>query len=408
MRYWDGQQWTPYTDPAVIVSSAAAGPQDTTAEWSPLIAASTPSRTGYLPRPLQGLGWGGLVATLALGLASSGVSGGLTLVGLFGLVVAMVVLIRGSVGWARLHGRRAGIATMAVALLAMFTGGAIAAPPSPGSGTAVAPTSASTTTSTTMAGPVETTAPPTTTATTATTAPAGTGVGTVVVMASGVVLPNPHRTPGALNPRVTQASIQQTICVAGWADTVRPATNVTQAIKSAQLASGYGYHGDVNAGDYQEDHLIPLELGGAPASAANLWPQPSQTPTSAQGAGVLVGATSKDRLEDQLHTLVCAGQLTLASAQKAIASNWWTAYQRYATITPTAKPAPRPLASIPPKAPARTTPPALAPAPAPPPPAPPVLPGGGATAQCNDGTYSYAAHHQGACSHHGGVRVFYK
>jgi len=27
----------------------------------------------------------------------------------------------------------------------------------------------------------------------------------------------------------------------------------------------------------------------------------------------------------------------------------------------------------------------------------------GATARCNDGTYSYAVHHQGACSHHGGV-----
>jgi hypothetical protein len=34
--------------------------------------------------------------------------------------------------------------------------------------------------------------------------------------------------------------------------------------------------------------------------------------------------------------------------------------------------------------------------------------GGGATAKCNDGTFSYAAHHQGACSHHGGVAVFYK
>jgi hypothetical protein len=27
----------------------------------------------------------------------------------------------------------------------------------------------------------------------------------------------------------------------------------------------------------------------------------------------------------------------------------------------------------------------------------------GATARCTDGTYSYAVHHQGACSHHGGV-----
>jgi hypothetical protein len=35
-------------------------------------------------------------------------------------------------------------------------------------------------------------------------------------------------------------------------------------------------------------------------------------------------------------------------------------------------------------------------------------PGSGATAKCNDGTYSYAAHHQGACSHHGGVAIFYK
>ncbi|MFF9228500.1 MULTISPECIES: DUF3761 domain-containing protein [unclassified Streptomyces] len=32
----------------------------------------------------------------------------------------------------------------------------------------------------------------------------------------------------------------------------------------------------------------------------------------------------------------------------------------------------------------------------------------GATALCNDGTYSYAAHHQGACSHHGGVAVFFR
>lgn len=40
---------------------------------------------------------------------------------------------------------------------------------------------------------------------------------------------------------------------------------------------------------------------------------------------------------------------------------------------------------------------------------PPPTPGhpAGATALCNDGTYSYAANHQGACSHHGGVAVFY-
>jgi Protein of unknown function (DUF3761) len=42
----------------------------------------------------------------------------------------------------------------------------------------------------------------------------------------------------------------------------------------------------------------------------------------------------------------------------------------------------------------------------PPPPAANDAPPG-ATARCNDGTYSFAAHHQGACSHHGGVAVFF-
>jgi len=31
-------------------------------------------------------------------------------------------------------------------------------------------------------------------------------------------------------------------------------------------------------------------------------------------------------------------------------------------------------------------------------------PPAGASAQCNDGTYSFSRHHSGTCSHHGGVR----
>jgi len=33
---------------------------------------------------------------------------------------------------------------------------------------------------------------------------------------------------------------------------------------------------------------------------------------------------------------------------------------------------------------------------------------GDPTAQCNDGTYSYAVHHQGACSGHQGVKSWFK
>ncbi|MGV9565055.1 DUF3761 domain-containing protein [Streptomyces sp. NPDC003480] len=40
--------------------------------------------------------------------------------------------------------------------------------------------------------------------------------------------------------------------------------------------------------------------------------------------------------------------------------------------------------------------------------APAVDDHGGATALCNDGTLSYSQHHQGTCSHHHGVAVWYK
>ena len=41
------------------------------------------------------------------------------------------------------------------------------------------------------------------------------------------------------------------------------------------------------------------------------------------------GAHVKDRLENQLHKLVCNGTLTLQAAQRAIATDWIAAYQKY-------------------------------------------------------------------------------
>src|SRR5436190_23881636 len=78
-------------------------------------------------------------------------------------------------------------------------------------------------------------------------------------------LPDPSCQPGTYNPDVTQSTIDTTICVSGWTATVRPPSSYTTALKVKQIAE-YGYS-DTSTADYEEDHLVPLELGGAPKAA---------------------------------------------------------------------------------------------------------------------------------------------
>ncbi|HET7043722.1 MAG TPA: hypothetical protein VFI37_02630 [Gaiellaceae bacterium] len=111
---------------------------------------------------------------------------------------------------------------------------------------------------------------------------------------------DPVRTPGALNPDVTQATIRSTICVRGWTATVRPPSSYTDDLKLKQMAE-YGVGGSPSG--YQEDHLISLELGGSPSDPRNLWPQPRPW------------ADDVDQTENELNDRVCSGQLTLAEAQ---------------------------------------------------------------------------------------------
>ena len=114
------------------------------------------------------------------------------------------------------------------------------------------------------------------------------------------VLADPVRTPGVLNPDVTQATIGATICVKGWTRTVRPLTDYTNALKLRQMRA-YGETGSPSG--YQEDHLVSLELGGHPTDPRNLWPEPY--PRAAQ----------VDVIENELNDQVCSGSLTLAEAQ---------------------------------------------------------------------------------------------
>ncbi|MFF4402567.1 hypothetical protein [Streptomyces sp. NPDC001480] len=70
--------------------------------------------------------------------------------------------------------------------------------------------------------------------------------------------------------------------------------------------------------DYEADHLVPLELGGAPRTPGNLWPEPY---TGTQTAH------SKDGIETKLTNAVCAGTIPLSAARNAIKNNWTTALQ---------------------------------------------------------------------------------
>ena len=122
-------------------------------------------------------------------------------------------------------------------------------------------------------------------------------------------LPDPHCTPGGINPAVTQANIRTTICASGYTSTVRPPESQTQAFKFDDAYPAYG----VASGTQTElDHLVPLELGGD-NDAANLWPEVPPTPNP------------KDSVENALHAAVCGGRVSLASAQRAIAQDWLTA-----------------------------------------------------------------------------------
>jgi hypothetical protein len=117
---------------------------------------------------------------------------------------------------------------------------------------------------------------------------------------AAAVLADPVRTPGVLNPAVTQANIHSTVCKRGWTATIRPPVEYTNALKREQMPL-YGETGPMS--DYQEDHLISLELGGNPTDPRNLWPEPYPR------------AAAVDQIENQLNSEVCSGALSLRDAQ---------------------------------------------------------------------------------------------
>jgi hypothetical protein len=175
---------------------------------------------------------------------------------------------------------------VALALLGFAVAGAVAhgaASRRTDATTVIEPTSSSTTTTSTS---------------TTTTTPTTPGPGL-----PSIILPNPKITPGRLNPVVRQSTINKTICKSGWTKTIRPSVGYTNVLKIQQMVL-YGEMGSPS--DYEEDHFIPLELGGAPRNPKNLWPEPhSQSKLS-------------DPLETQLKRKVCKGIMKLNNARAKI------------------------------------------------------------------------------------------
>ncbi len=131
-------------------------------------------------------------------------------------------------------------------------------------------------------------------------------------------LPNPKLTPGSISTDITQSNIHETVCKKGYTKTIRPPASYTNRLKKSQIIQ-YGYS-DTNPKLYEEDHLIPLNIGGNPYDPNNLWPEPRDSQWNAE---------LKDELEFRLYGLVCKGRLSLNEAQEAFANNWIESYKRF-------------------------------------------------------------------------------
>jgi hypothetical protein len=122
----------------------------------------------------------------------------------------------------------------------------------------------------------------------------------------------------AINPDVSQETIQQTICVVGYTATVRPSTSYTKGVKAKLLREQS--LPIATASEYELDHRIPLALGGHPRNLANLALQLWEGDN---------GAKRKDQLERRLQRLVCADALRLDTARSAIYFDWRAAEVTY-------------------------------------------------------------------------------
>jgi Protein of unknown function (DUF3761) len=99
--------------------------------------------------------------------------------------------------------------------------------------------------------------------------------------------------------------------------------NVPQSEKF-QVEREYGTPARYYGRSIEIDHIVPLELGGS-NDITNLYPEPGSGDASYH---------VKDKLENNLHDLVCSGAMALRTAQRQIAANWEALYTRVFRMAP--------------------------------------------------------------------------
>ena len=122
-----------------------------------------------------------------------------------------------------------------------------------------------------------------------------------------------------MHPRSSQNTDVDSICNGGSTKQWRPSTSVTNPLKKQGIID-YGYT-DTSMADYEEDHLISLELGGDGSDPKNLWPEPHEGKYN---------SFVKDQVENWLHVQVCkTKKMTPKEAQDGIASDCGSTSHRH-------------------------------------------------------------------------------
>lgn len=103
--------------------------------------------------------------------------------------------------------------------------------------------------------------------------------------------------------------------------TVRHVSQKTKAKVYKDAGIPGGNHTGICSGPRgcEVDHRIALGMGGS-NSMDNLMIQPYDGPCS---------ATHKDKLENRLHRMICAGEIQPAAAQELIYNHWIDGYRTY-------------------------------------------------------------------------------